>query len=354
MNKILEVLNNAEIDLDDYKDYELNDIEKKQIKKKIRVRINNKKVKGNRKMPAIAVVIFGLIFVCVFMSRNVLANVNIFGTSIEEFFHLKTNTLQNYKTVINKAVTDNGVTVKLNEFMMDETGIMIDSTFSKYTNNWSWATSSSLEPQVFINGKNILESGYGSGTSAIVIDSSTCSFLNDISPSDKKYLNLAGDFNVRIVFDKVNNGDRVINGNWVFEFTSNKDKISEITRRLPINKSFTTDEGVKVTIKDIRFSPLKTELDYYTSDALHFDIQFKLEDENMKEYACNSGFGNSYSEENPETIGYYGYDIIDDKIDKIKITPILKAMVMPKDGDHEIRVGYTKVLDAQAIEVNTR
>lgn len=58
------------------------------------------------------------------MGNSVLTSINFIRSSIEEFFNYKSNLLGEYKTVVNKEVTRNGVTVKLNKVLLDEDQIL--------------------------------------------------------------------------------------------------------------------------------------------------------------------------------------------------------------------------------------
>jgi len=236
--------------------------------------------------------------------------------------------------------------------MIDGEQIIVSSTFN--TNKIKLEYSTDVQPQIYINGKDIMEHGGGSTSEAKVVDNSTFSFLNEISPQNNEFINLTGDIHIKIVYDKIQTQNQVLKGKWIFEFTTNKDKIPVDTKTIPINRNFITDKGLKITIKDLRISPIATKLDYAISDSLNYVIDFNLQDESGKEIPFVSGNGGSYSQASPGSQGVYCYDILSGNITKLKITPVLKAMKQPKEGSHEETVDYKRVLVEETFEIKVK
>ena len=304
------------------------------------------------KFATAVLVVVVLTFISNLSGNNVLGKINKLGTSIEEFLNHKDNSLQDYKTIINKSVTNNGITAQLNEFMIDEDEIIISSTFN--SSKVELSARASVGPQIYINGKDIMVDGFVGSSEVNPINFSTLSFFNKVMPKDNKFMKLTGDIHVKVVYDRIRTENKTISGNWVFEFTTNKDKLSETIKKIPINKSFTVNPGPKITVSDLSVSPVGMKLKYTISDSLNYIINFILSDEKGNQIPSISGAGGSYSEANPEANGVWNYDIIDKSITKLKITPVLKAIKKTKSGSHEETVDYTKVLEENSFEINIK
>ena len=130
-NSIYGLLNEADIHLDEYEKEDFNDIEKKLLKKNIRnsIRKDRKQNPGRKVIAAAAImaVLVGMSFGNT--GAYALSKVNLFSESISSFLGIERN-LEDYNTVINKSVMDNGVTVKLNEVVLDYNELLISIDIS--------------------------------------------------------------------------------------------------------------------------------------------------------------------------------------------------------------------------------
>lgn len=344
MDKVLKILNNAEIDLKKYEICELTDIEKEQMKLNIRKKLIRKKSKRYTKYTTAAAAVLCIVFISAFMGNNVLAGINIFGISIENFFNYKDNSLQDYKAVINKEIIKNGISVKLNEFIIDEDQIIISSTVT--SDKAQWQQSDSVFPEVYINGKNIMKNGYGGGSYAKVIDNSTCSFFSSVIPNNSNFMELTGDLRVKVVYDKIRSGNTALKGKWTFEFTYNKDKLSDNVKIIPIDRNFTLEDGAEITIKNLRITPVTTKLEYNISDYLKYHLDFIVKDDNGNELKWLSQY-----ERSGEAMCMF--ETLNNGIEKLKITPVLQVITPPKEGEHEEVAGSKHILEDQSFEVRT-
>lgn len=118
-NDIYTMLNDAYINLEQYKKDDFNDIEKKNLKVKFRKSINSKKL-YKRNIAVAAAVALVLTVGILGSNASVYATrvSNIIGRDIGSLLGIQKN-LDEYKTVVNKSVTNKGITVKLNEVILD-------------------------------------------------------------------------------------------------------------------------------------------------------------------------------------------------------------------------------------------
>ena len=350
MDNIYEIFNDAKVDFNEYNTYELSPIEKKRMKKEIskKLKMNSYKNKKNGAIVAAA------ILAITFTSTAVLPNsafAKVFGTSIEELIHHKDGSLQEYKSVINKEVTQNGVSGKLNEVVLDDGQILISSTFK--SNKIKWDESSLVVPKIYING-NLVSNGGGS-CKATKLNDTTCNFLSSVTLKDLK--NLSGNLDFKVEYDKIFAKDGV-EGNWTYKFASNKDKLVLVEKTIPINKNIAYDGDKKISIDNLKISPISTTLNFTmlnyekTYYNRNHSIEFIVKDQDGKDLHWTSG--NTMVENS-----FWKYDTLDKSITKLKITPVFVDFGQPTkvdensysyDSKNEIR----KVLDDQSFEIKIK
>eukprot|EP00831_Metopus_contortus_P012535 TRINITY_DN15040_c0_g1_i5.p1 TRINITY_DN15040_c0_g1~~TRINITY_DN15040_c0_g1_i5.p1 ORF type:complete len:138 (-),score=32.45 TRINITY_DN15040_c0_g1_i5:78-491(-) len=117
-----------------------------------------------------------------YMGTNAGAQVLLkFSQDISSFLGIE-KSLDDYKTVIKKAVTDNGITVQLNEVILDDNELIISTniTSDKVLNeNETYDT----EKDIYINGKKVKFIGESGGAQK-VDDYTTCLLYTSPSPRD--------------------------------------------------------------------------------------------------------------------------------------------------------------------------
>ena len=261
-NDIYSILNEADIDLNEYKKEDFNDIEKKLLKKNIRKSIKGRKHKVSRKM-TVAVAITLIVVSMSFGNTRAyaLSKVNLLGESIASSLGINKN-LEDYNTVINKSVMDNGVTVKLNEVMLDDNELIISTNISsdrilKEYEDWD------SEMTLYINNKKVKFTGASGGSKNI--DDYTTQQVLEYDLDSIKDMDLSGDLSVKIMYSKmtVNFADD-INGTWKFEFNTNGDQLKIDTKTINLNEKFEIENGNKYI------------LEKYTDNALGQKVYGKI------------------------------------------------------------------------------
>lgn len=333
MKNVHEILNNVVIDFNEYDESKLNDIEMKKMRKRVKRKIRSRNEKILNKVAVIALLAAGLYFG---FHSNILAlaDIPIIGSVIEDY--VKSNkSLEDYKTIIGKTITDEGISVKLNEVLLDDNRIVLSSTFSSDKVNWENVLHPF--PRVYINGKEVIEGGGGLTKK---IDDSTYTFFSSI---DTNKMELKGDLNIKVVFYdiRVKNGD-TLSGKWSFYFSANKDKLIAEVKTIPINRKLTLDSGQEITIESIRVSPVSTTLNYTMHNGEKYDTHFIVKDQDGKELQPSSG--QTMSEHN-----FFRYETLDKSITKLKITPYLTS-----GYEGEKKTDYHKVLEDEAFEIDIK
>jgi hypothetical protein len=116
--------------------------------------------------------------------------------------------LEDYNTVINKSVIDNGVTVKLNEVVLDDDELIISANISSDSilkENGTWDP----EMTLYINNKKVKFVGESGDSKQI--DNYTTQQVAEYDLDLIKDMDLSGDLNIKIVYSKmmVNHSDDI-------------------------------------------------------------------------------------------------------------------------------------------------
>lgn len=191
---IYNILNEVEIDLDDYYKEELSDIEKKKIKNNLK---KTTKQKGKYKKAASAVAAVAIICTTLFgtnLGAAAYENVEQVLYKISNYLGIE-KSLEDYTTVLNKSITKEGITIRLNEVILDGNELIVSTTTSsneKIENGYVREGG-----KIYINGKS---ESYASGGSSREINENTVESVMSYALSTE---DLSGDLNVKIVFSSV-------------------------------------------------------------------------------------------------------------------------------------------------------
>lgn len=266
---IYDMLNDSDINLEDYKKEEFNDIEKGKIKSNFRKSI--KKKRNYKKGTVAAALAIGLTagLLGTNTGNQVLANINIIGSSIASKLGLESD-LENYKTVVDKAITKGGITIQLNEVVLDGNVLIVSSTL-KTQEKIDKEIGITAFGSVYVNGKEVsLSAGGGSEN----IDKYTTESVMEytLGASD-----LSGDLDVKIIYKDVLIGGDVKNkGPWEFEFRTNGDELALDTQIVELNNKFILDNGDEITIEKYTSNSVGQKI-YYSKTGKGNDYNIKLE-----------------------------------------------------------------------------
>lgn len=264
---IYSMLNEANISIDEYKKEDFNDIEKKKLKNNFSKSINkNKSYKIN-----IAVVAIALILVVGLLGTDAGAQVlSKVSEDIASFNGLERN-LDSYKTVINQPITDNGITIQLNEVILDENDKqLIISTNVSSDRALNEHETFDTESTIYINNKKVKFISVGGGLKNI--DEYTTQDVCEYDLSALENVDLSGELHIKILYTKVMvNYEDTKRGTWKFEFKTNGDQLKLDTKVIKLDNIFILDNGEKIT------------LEKYTDNALGENIYCKVENFKRKE-----------------------------------------------------------------------
>lgn len=260
---VYDILNDITIDLEELDKGGFDDIEKKQIKSRFKKSVNKNKDKS-RKKDIIAAVIVCAITIGIFGSgfgTSVVAAIKLASVDIASFLGIDRD-LDKYKTVVSQTESSDGVSIQLNEVVLNGNELVV-STTTKYEKGDLKIKSINPFGEIFINGKKMSESSSGIGK---VTESST---FQDVMTYSLKDNQLKGNLNIKIVYSSILlNGEVVKIKPRIFEFTTNGDELAVNTIELPINHSFTLENGSIVTLNN------------YVSNVIDKKILLTIENKN--------------------------------------------------------------------------
>ncbi len=284
MKDIYDLLNYVEVDLKEYDETQLDDLERKKFKKKLHHDIKNKRYNFHKisKYVALSLAILTLIGVVTFKTNPTFArSIPILGTLIKSVYGYNNDEFDKYTSVINKTVEKNDLTVTLNEVALDRNNIMVAATFKsneKFPESSLFAT---MNPTIFINGKQLISGGGGNKR---FTDPYTYVTVDKISIDDNK---IPDKMNMKIVyndFSLLEEGQKepkIITGPWEFELNITKNQIENKTKIIKVDK-YINYKDTDMRIKNITITPLSTtmyfnynsynSLDSIDCDPFHFII----------------------------------------------------------------------------------
>ena len=282
---IYDLLNETNVDLDEYKEQDFTDFEKIKIKKKFRKNIN--KHKYNKKIiVALFVVVIGIGVMGTDIGVYAKEKLQEMAYDISKALGISTD-LDEYKNVINKTVSKNGLEVKLNEVILNNDEIVFSTITKRAKNDESEVISISLR-NISINGKEL--SAFGGGGIEQVDDYTSEQVMSmTLFGLDEK--ELKGNVDIKIIFDEAYcENDEVIKGPWIFKFRADGSELALKTDEVLLNESFTLENGENLEIKKYTSNDLGQKI-YMTTDIKGegYDIYVKGHDELGNEVSFSMG-----------------------------------------------------------------
>ena len=293
---IFDMLNDSDINLDDYEKEEMNDIEKMKMKKFAKKMTKKKKGFKFTKVAGICAAV-GAGFLITPFGQDVIASINLPSFEFEELLGIDKD-LSDYKTVVNQSVTDKGVTIKLNEVIFDENMLRVFSTIYVEDNGKKY-TFASGDEIIYINGEKSL-SGIGGGLRKVA-ENTFVSEMDHFIDLEKIDLSKPLDIEIKIKDVKMHSTDgsekdKSVKGNWNFKFTVDPSEIiadtkiqepnivlAEGEQTVTIEKFTSNKAGQKMYAKYGENTLIDSDLLFVGTDNLGNPVEFGLRSRNDKE-----------------------------------------------------------------------
>ncbi|WP_315168058.1 DUF4179 domain-containing protein [Metaclostridioides mangenotii] len=272
MNEYKE-FNNVKFDIDSYEEVNVNkELIKSTVKSKLN-KVNNKYKKVLVASISVLVIAGGLFT----FRQPVYANIYKVMYDIKNALGLEFN-LDEYKTVVGKSISKNGLTITLNEVILDEDELIVSTTY-KYDKELKHEYIS-CDPVIYVNGKSTMLSGYGN---AIATDKKTTERVITYRLEES----LKSDIDIKLVYLNPtyfeNNKEKVIKGRWQFNFKISSDELAIDTKTMDLNESFDLGEDETMTLKKYRTNILGTKIIYnrkiHNDEYIFYDIKLVGKDD---------------------------------------------------------------------------
>ncbi|KMT22505.1 DUF4179 domain-containing protein [Clostridium cylindrosporum] len=309
-NNIYDILNDNNIDLEELSTEGFNDIEKKQIKNKFKKSIRKNKKKNN----TIAIAIVGVITIVSLGSNfrtSIAATLKLVSVDISSFLGINKD-LDTYKTIVGKIKGSDGVSIQLNEVILNGNELLVSTTtrYNKYNYN---PKDIHAFGDVFINGESV--SGVSSGSGKF-----QDSAMQEVMTYSLKNNQLKGDVDIKMVYSSILLDGEIVKINpCIFEFTTNGDELDTRTVELPINHSFKLENDGIVT------------LNKYVGNAVSKKIYLSIK--NINKSKIN------------DHIELKGYDVFGNKIE------FMPVFMGEEEGMLELSTGLGKEINDKVTEI---
>lgn len=340
---IYSILNDANINLEDYEKENFNDIEKKKAKADFRKAISKKKLCKRNIMAA--GIVLALTFTLFGANEGVRALTKVlFITGIDEissFFGIAKN-LDEYKTVVNKSVTDNGITVKINDVILDGSEMIVSYNIAIDKQSNVTMQSADAQGTIYINGQKVEQKEYTERSKVIDLYS-----VQNVATYNLGNMDLSGDSNIKITFSKIILGNREEKkGEWDFKFKVNGDKLKADTREISLNNKFTLDNGTEYTLEKYTQNSLSQKIYAHISDS-KVNPKYTVDLIGIDNLGNKIMFHSSYSEKDSELfkIERNDWNNFNENSKILTLTPY--AAELPEGGGkYELKqVGETFTID---------
>lgn len=272
MKNQFEILNNTIIDFTNYEDIYLSTQDKTDIQNRIKKRIIQDKIKSRRRAITAALLVLILISVVALRNETVMAAIKNAGIQLSEYVNKQGENYDEYKTVVGNSVQDKGISITLNDAIVDDSQFIINCT-ANYTGNSQTSTNSVViskkihalgGPTLFIDGKQIKTTCYDITT---VNQNGTSSYKAAI---DTSKIDLKKVHNFKVEFDTVfiDNTKEIINGKWQFKFNADGKAISQKVISIPIQKKVLLEKDLQLNVEELRITPISMRL-FFNQGKVH-------------------------------------------------------------------------------------
>ncbi|WP_226671166.1 DUF4179 domain-containing protein [Metabacillus litoralis] len=337
MKDIYELLNDVEIEADDFAEMEVSEFEKAKLKNRLKKSLPQKKKAMGWKRSAVAAAIIGLSFVTVGLAFPAYAaNIPIVGDIFRFIDGGKTGVFDEYKenaTNVGMSKEGQGIKVTLNDAIFDGKTVSITYEFESEQN---LGDAQDLDKEPFVEPFLIIKGEQGWTGSSKLLKVDKHHYVGITSATTNQFEEKK-EINVELLMPsiKIKDKNEVLNGNWNFnlDLKATKNNVQQVEQN-------SKQDGVNVEVSKITVTPMSFIV-YYNSRIIFDSIKQKYPnvevDLEIKDNLGNSYYGEIYggwSDDEKNVQGYSKtFEKLDAKATKLIITPHLRlSKDVTKDG----------------------
>ncbi|MEG1312616.1 MAG: DUF4179 domain-containing protein [Romboutsia sp.] len=224
-----------------------------------------RKLKKYMVASVVALVIVGSTTV---FNKDVFANAKNIFYDIASYLGIESD-ISNYKTIINKSITNSGYTIKLNEVVLDKNELTVSSVIKSEDNPFEGFPS--VVEALYINGERLYVNSNASSENKddYTLNQVTTYFLDE---------NIEGDVDIKIEYSGIqllnDTGSKNIDGEWIFDFKTNTDELIKDTVSIDLNKKFKFKNGESIKLKKYVSNGLGQKIEFEESkNGINYDMK---------------------------------------------------------------------------------
>jgi|GEM_PF-2975456 len=277
--ELYQMLNGAHIDLSLYKEKPMGAEERRQLQRRLRLR-RQPRTRRIRYAALIGVfaVALGMGTGLLPMERVVtaamplLAKLPGFGQLMEAYLHVPETVLHEFKTTVGETVTDEGVSIRLDEVLLDDGRLVVTTTAA--SESLALAPKPLWPDAIYIDGEQIYTPGGGGDfyeTPEGAMSSITTLDLGTYEPR--------GELELTVVYRRLSAADgTAIHGEWAFTIASSAEQLAAATTTVPIGHRIELGDGL-FEIDSLTLTPLSVKVNYRHLGGSTYDIRFEVADQ---------------------------------------------------------------------------
>ena len=276
--------------------------------------------------------------------QNVYAQSQQIMESLSTLLGIKED-LSPYSTVVGKSISKDGITVTLNEVLLDGNSLLISyKTHVKDAATLKHLKAKTIEElfvdaDISINGKSIVESA---GSSTNKIDKLTSVSESELQLDDSSVL--SGKSNFTISFSALGKSDISVG---TLKFAASGEELNAKTTNVALNHSFTLPDKTKITLKNYRSNVVNQKITFTISNndsGLPGDLVLKGKDNlgNHIEFYLGDSDGTSGTFKVDRVVG-----TISPKATSLTLTPYYadySNLSSNNDTDEKEEAGSVKII----------
>ncbi len=326
MKDIYELLNDVEIDLEEYNNAPLDASYKRKLKSMLRKRLqkNGQRWLGLVKAIAIACSITLIILFATYRISPVFAtSIPLVGNIIKNITGYEYEEFDRYTSIINETKEKDNLKITLNEVMLDDNQLRLAFTI-KTTDYMIKNLVSIMTPTVEINGEQFSQSGV-SGIGEYE-DEKTLIWITTFDVHDQKLpsqMKLDVYFE-NLVFEQDNAENIMLKGPWAFQLNLSKETIRTKTEDYHIGREISHNK-TSMELQEMTITPLTTYVSFKFKGEAPLDLILR-DDQGRELMIETSGYGDQGL---LETIGHYmtgsmSFSAVPKDSKELKIIPYYK------------------------------
>lgn len=264
---IYDMFNDIDVDFSEFEKEDFNDIEKIKIKKKFRKSIGKKNdSKGYRKYVSAASIALISIIAISLTPVGTNASKIISDLVFDIKSALRIGEEENrYVKIINKSITKEGITIRLNEAILNDDELIVSiTTKSDKKMKRDMRVLRIKGSKLYINGELVDATEMSSSTDPTKSNVDEVMFFGIDSTKYNGVVNIKLELSNPIIYKEKKSGElieqNVIEGPFIFEFDLDTTNINKKIKTVDINKTIKLEDEYSITLDKYVYTPLSQKI----------------------------------------------------------------------------------------------